>query len=250
MQRGRVRVVRTLAHDDDALLDACRAGSEVALAELYRRHRRDALRYAERLRWGDDHATTADDVLAEAMRKVLSAMSRGYGPTTGFRPYLFAAVRSVCARLRANGGHEEPTDQLPDEALPGADDVVEAMVASAALATLPARWQEVLVATVIDERPLSEVAPACGMRANSVAALSARARTALRIAYTRAHLPNSELTPCQAALDALARRTITCLAPRPQRALEEHLASCPSCERAAEDLSAEIGSWRWATHEH
>lgn len=170
------------AADDDTLLRLARAGATSAFGELYTRHRSAALHYARSLARRSGEPGAADDILAEAVRKVLSAMDAGAGPVTDFRRYLFTSVRSAAvARLRAR------RRTLNLECSPSAEDrsqdVVDMIVAGEAFQSLPRRWQHILWATSVDQLTPTELAPVLGMRPNSVAVLAHRARTAFRSGY-------------------------------------------------------------------
>jgi RNA polymerase sigma factor (sigma-70 family) len=179
-RRGDRRAVAWV--DDDNLLRRARAGHPEAFGELYTRHHHDALRYAGELarRYSDPGA--ADDILAEAVRKILSAVAAGAGPLTNFRQYLFTCVRSV-AIGRARELHRTPVPATFGCDGDRAQDVVDMIVASDTFRSLPQRWRHVLWATTVDERTPAELAPALGMRPNSVAVLAYRARTAFRTGY-------------------------------------------------------------------
>jgi RNA polymerase sigma factor (sigma-70 family) len=175
--------------DDDTLLRRARAGSSDAFGELYRRHHADALRYAGRLsRYLDPGA--ADDILSEAIRKVLGAISAGAGPTTNFRQYLFTAVRST-ALNRARQRHRAAPADAPTAIDDRTQDVVDHIVAKAVLHSLPERWRQILWATAVEQRTPTDLAPTLGMQPNSVAVLAHRARHA----YRHAFLSSAEIEP-------------------------------------------------------
>lgn len=168
--------------DDDALLSWARTGNDDAFAELYRRHRDDALRYADglTLRYRDPDA--AEDLLAEAIRKILTALDAGAGPVTNFRLYLFISVRSA-ALGRARDRHRAPTVEHLSYVDDRTQDIVDRIAAAEALQSLSPRWRQILWATSVDQLTPAELATVLGMRPNSVAVLAHRARSAYRDAY-------------------------------------------------------------------
>jgi RNA polymerase sigma factor (sigma-70 family) len=172
--------------DDDTLLCWARRGDTSALTELYRRTRPEVLVYAHALcRRHLRSVDLAEDMVAEATRKVLQAIANGVGPTTGFRQYLFTATRSVVfSQSRAVGAtvldeHNEPTVDGPEAAI----DRWEVM---AALDRLPARWRRILWCTGVQGYQPRELADQLGLSANNVAVLTHRARQALRDALLEA----------------------------------------------------------------
>lgn len=245
---GRARHLALQDAHDDTLLTMVREGDDDALTALYQRHYPDALRYARRLSSRSLGAQAADDVAAEAVRKVLAAMRGGRGPIDGFRQYLFTAVRSVACTNARGAGRDQPLDELPDTAQPTPDDTaVDLLVALAALASLPERWRSVLWAAHVSDLTPHEIAPLLGLRPNAVSALAARAREALRIAYLHAHLPRPSRPSCHAALTILARQLVVPIAASQQRLLDDHLLTCDDCRRAVRVIGDELASWSRAT---
>ena len=168
--------------DDDTLLRRARAGNPEAFGELYTRHHHAALRFAGGLarRYCDPGA--AEDIVAEAIRKILSAMAAGAGPVANFRPYLFTCIRSA-AIGRARDRQRATVPSTPATVGDRSQEVVDMIVASETFHSLPQRWRHVLWATTVDQLTPAELAPVLGMRPNSVAVLAHRARTAFRTGY-------------------------------------------------------------------
>ena len=101
---------------DAELLTLLSDGNSQALETLYRRHYHDALRFAQRLSSRSD-LRTAEDIVSEAIRRVLTALDGGHGPVIGFREYLFTAVRSVSMSPPRSSHHEAPHESLRDNAV-------------------------------------------------------------------------------------------------------------------------------------
>jgi RNA polymerase sigma factor (sigma-70 family) len=234
--------------DDDTLLASAREGNGAALAELYRRHRLDALRYARRLSRRHLGRDAADDILAEAVRKVLTALGGGRGPLTGFRAYLFTAIRTVTLTESRNPTTLTEYGSVPDPVLHEPEHQSDAHMAMRALAQLPERWRRVLWTTKVDEIAPTHAGPMLGMRPNAVAALAMRARSALRIAYVREHLPRPQDRSCRSALDLLARQTVTPIGRRQDVVLRAHLDSCTACAEAGEIVEAHSARWMRAAN--
>lgn len=76
---------------DEALVDRARAGDRLALADLCRRHERDAYRLAFRLL---NHEQDALDALQEAMLTVIARIAEFEG-RSGFRTWFFRIVTNA-----------------------------------------------------------------------------------------------------------------------------------------------------------
>lgn len=179
--------------DDDTLLGWARAGDSEAFGELYQRHARAAHDYARRLSLRHLRRDAADDIVAEAIRKILEAIAHGVGPVHGFRSYLFISVRSV-AYTQSRLPRASPLDAFDEVGVDPIDRRLDVMVAVDALHDLPRRWQQVLWATTVLGYQPSDLAPTAGLTTNNIAVLSRRARDGLRVAYERRHLPLATTT--------------------------------------------------------
>lgn len=219
---------------DDLLLGFGRRGDHAALTELYRRHRSSAVRYARHLAWRQLGPDAAEDVVAEAMHNTLRAISRGKGPLTGFRPYLFTAIqRVVTTACHHRAAQLRLAPALATEmAVPSPDDDVSPFVAMEAFATLPRRWQKVAWSILVRDLSTEQAADELGLSEDTVTSIVTRAREALRVAFVRSHLPTARDPACSEALDLLARRLATRLSPAQRRRLSAHLDGCTACSGA------------------
>lgn len=238
------RTGRLSSASDDTLLTLARQRHAGAFDELYRRHYRETLRYARFLAHRHVREASADDLVGEAMRKVLTAIANGRGPRTGFRPYLIATLRTVAFREATKPRSSESTD-TGDSALfaPGADDHLDTHLALAALATLPEQSQQILWLAEAFQLPAAETAVRLGMEPATVRVAAMRAREALRVAYLRQFLPDSSHQPCRRILNHLARRAVAQISPRQSTSVDHHLARCGSCHRAATLIDDELAHW-------
>jgi RNA polymerase sigma factor (sigma-70 family) len=75
---------------DAALIVLVRSGEISAYADLYPRHVASAYNLAHQL---TRSPAEADDLVAEAFRKVMEQLTAGRGPDSAFRPYLLTTVR-------------------------------------------------------------------------------------------------------------------------------------------------------------
>ena len=152
----------------------------------------------------------AADLVSECLEKTLVLLRRGQGPEGALRPYLFTAIRHAHVDHLRRSSREVPRDDMAELATTGgeaesdgADARFEATTIMRAFASLPERWRTVLWHTAVASQPLDRVAKDLGMNANSVAALSFRAREGLRRAYLAEHLTRTPDPECRAVLGAL-----------------------------------------------
>lgn len=222
--------------EESHLLDSARAGSSEAMRELWRQHHGAARRYAASLTRRFD----PDDLVSEAFLRIFSAMQNGGGPTGALRPYLFVTIRNIAARWARLPG-ERSLDDIEE---PGYDaDLGASLVALAnreklqdALRSLPDQWQQVLWATEVHgERP-AELAQRFGLRPNSVAALSYRAREALKQAWVQAHVGEDLGTgEHRWVRERIGRYVCHALTPRQRARFQNHVDDCSPCSAVLQD---------------
>ncbi|MDV3295599.1 MAG: sigma-70 family RNA polymerase sigma factor, partial [Brachybacterium paraconglomeratum] len=226
------------ALSEDALLDAVRAGDTGAYAELYHRHHHEALRLARSLPGRHD----PDDVAQEAFLKILKSILRGAGPRRGFAPYLMRVVRNEAVD-RGRRAHEDAVEDL-ERAAPGrlvssdgVDELFDRQLVRTAFARLPETWQRILWLTEVEGETPRALAPQLGRSPNAISQLSRRAREGLRAAWLEAHLDTAHASPlCRSTardLDDLEHGRLT---PARAAGVERHLAACPRCAVAREEL--------------
>ena len=223
---------------EDALLDAVRAGDTGAYAELYHRHHHEALRLARSLPGHHD----PDDVAQEAFLKILKSILRGAGPRHGFAPYLMRVVRNEAVD-RGRRAHEDAVEDL-ERAAPGrlvssdgVDELLNRQLVRTAFARLPETWQRILWLTEVEGETPRALATQLNRSPNAISQLSRRAREGLRAAWLEAHLDTADASPlCRSTardLDDLERGRLT---PARAAGVERHLAACPRCAAAREEL--------------
>ncbi|MGO4257207.1 sigma-70 family RNA polymerase sigma factor [Marmoricola sp. RAF53] len=226
---------------DRDLMAAARAGDREAVGELFARHREAARRFAATLA----PASAGNELVSEAFTKILAMFGRGTGPDQSFRAYLFATIRTIHldqARRRSNEVLVDDFTESPFEPLlgDGVEARNEAVVVADAFRSLPDRWRTVLWLTEVDELPLDEAAARLGMNRNSVAALSFRAREALRSAYLAQHvaLADNRTADCAGVLELVPRYVRGSLRVRSAKQVDAHIDSCASCALAVAELAA------------
>jgi RNA polymerase sigma factor (sigma-70 family) len=222
---------------DAMLLDAARAGNRDAFGVLWSRHSAAGRRIARAISRSD-----GDDLLSEAYLRIFSAVSNGKGPSGEFRPYLAVTIRN----LAVSWARKRREDQLEDgqaEAIPDprATDAsvlaaLDAGLTLRAFRTLPERWQEVLWFTEVDGLQPAQVADRLGITANSVAALSYRAREGLRQAWIQAHVDTAAGgSEHQWTLQRVGKNARGSLSKRAQQRFTAHLAECAACTVIADE---------------
>ncbi|MBV0894218.1 sigma-70 family RNA polymerase sigma factor [Microbacterium sp. NC79] len=179
---------QSILPEDGLPLDDVRRGDSDEYATLWSRHYRAGVSAARALTSSID----PDDLVQEAFTRAYQALLSGGGPRGAFRPYLFTSIRNTAAswdRARA----EVPLDGLdmyidPESSAAEMDAGVDRVLVFSAFRRLPARWQEVLWYTEIDQLKPAQVGPRLGMKPAAAAQLALRAREGLREAWVAAHL--------------------------------------------------------------
>jgi RNA polymerase sigma factor (sigma-70 family) len=224
------------ARPEAELVALVRDGVPAAYAELYRRHLGEARRYAAALGYVDD----IDDIVAETFTRVFALLQQGAGPTA-FRPYLFVSLRNIHRNFKRRRKNEHlmadmsDTDEVVDDEL---DRRLVDEGIGRALSRLPERWQTVLWLTAVEGRTNAEVAEHLGIRPNSAAALSFRAREGLRQAYLADHLPIDGAPECRDVVAALPAYLRSSLTTRRREEINAHLGTCDECADTLSDLTA------------
>lgn len=167
------------------LLDQAHDGDDHAFGILYEKTAPMAHRAAQHI-VHDRHA--ADDLVQETFCLVLNAVRAGRGPRSSFPGYVLSTVKRLAYRHSSTRGRtvtvDDPAawDLLLGRPVDGAD----GGRAATALATLPARWRQVLWLVDVERYSPAELGSRLSMTPNAVSSLAARARKALRAAYAAA----------------------------------------------------------------
>ncbi|WP_313600966.1 RNA polymerase sigma factor [Aeromicrobium phoceense] len=238
------------APPDTELVEGVRSGDEHAMAQLYERHRADALRVARIV----SQDTDADDLAAEAFARVITKIAEGGGPTSGFRPYLHTVIRNLNIERRRQAGREQAASDKPwlldstDEVEPEVFDEVDADRAARALRSLPDNWQQLLWKLDVQGSKPAEVARELEIPVASVSSTVYRAREGLRVAYLDQHVPRADDGDCawtRARLSRLARGSLTS---RATAKVHLHLNQCAECAALYDDLhrlNTKLGAFVW-----
>ncbi|MEL0627484.1 sigma-70 family RNA polymerase sigma factor [Salinibacterium amurskyense] len=234
-------VASKLTTSDEQLLAQARTGVQNAFAELWNRHYRSGICVARQYTSID-----ADDLVSESFARIYQRVLAGGGPQGAFRPYLYTTIRNLASTWGA-ASREVQVDEIADFEDPSTLDdpiaiALDHTLTAQAFRELPERWQSVLWYTEVEGMDPHEVAPLMGMSANSVAALSYRAREGLRKAWLQAHINDATASgECQWAMSKFGDHARKSLSDRDDKRIEAHLASCTRCAIVCEEVD-EVGS--------
>lgn len=224
---------------DAALIRSARDGDRSAVAALWSRHHRAAVRHATGLVGSSD----AEDVVSEAFTNVVGAIERGVGPDELFRPYLYTVIRNVAnTEFRRRARHTDADvdfDAFEDSGADAATEMARAADRTAlgrAFSTLPERWQSVLWYTEVEGLRPRHVAPLVDLQPGAVSSLAFRARRALRAAWVQEHLATDGLPDeCRRQLAAFGAYEAGTITARDRRRFEAHIRDCVHCPPVLED---------------
>lgn len=235
VSRGAGSVTDSYRRQTDAqLVDLVRGGDVRAFGELWRRHAPSARIFAlQETRWFDP-----DDLVSESFVRALEATLRGGGPQVAFRAYLITTVRNLAIKwaLAQRTVNLDESFELMDPL--STDDSqtrqMNRVLAARAFSALPENWQRVLWHVEVEQLKARDVAALLRTTPNAVAAMTYRAREALRQEWIQAHLHTSDLEGQHkftvSRLGAFVRGG---LRKRDRRSVTNHLNDCPSCSKAA-----------------
>jgi RNA polymerase sigma-70 factor (ECF subfamily) len=237
---------------DADLLDEARTGSGEALEALLERHEARLYRFARRL---CRHREDAEDVLQESLLAAARGLPRFRGASS-IGTWLYTIARSFCIKKRrksvfaptevsldtdaavAAGGVADPA-RGPDEAL-------EASRLEAALergiARLERPYREVLLLRDVEGLPAAAVARVTGLSVAAVKTRLHRARAKLREALAPLMAPRGGAAPPRAAqpcpdiVRLFSRHLEGEVSARTCASMEKHLAACPRCAGACNEL--------------
>ena len=141
------------------------------------------------------HEQAAEDLVAEAFARTWEQLRAGAGPTTAFMGYLRAVVLHLHLRQLRRDQRFHWVEDVEGAAM--ADPELAARIAEhspehlvleqlfnarikEALATLPGRWQRVLVMVYIEDRPYAQIADDLDLSVDATRQLARRARAGMR----------------------------------------------------------------------
>jgi len=232
-----------VAPSEESLLLGARAADREAIERLYADHGASARRLATILAGTD----AADELVSESFARVIAQLSSGGGPTTSFRAYLNTTIRNLY-RDQLRRTREVPASDRPwllDETESPIDELIEGLDANgatAALATLPESWQQVLWHSEVEGRKPAEIAELLSTNPAAVSSLVYRAREGLRRAYLDQYAGPSPIDAnCKWTRARLSQYVRDDLSGRAASKVATHLGSCPACS-AAQTGMAEVNT--------
>lgn len=187
------------------LISDARAGDASAFAELYAGHVDQVRSYARRL----VPAAAVEDVVAEAFASTWEQLVAGGGPQFAFMGYLRATVMHLhLGQLRRDrlltwvADIDDAAMANPQLAARIAEESPEHLVLEQllnarmkeALATLPDRWQLIIVMVYVEGRPYAQIASQLDLSVGATRQLARRAWVGLRAAIGGPNRSPSELT--------------------------------------------------------
>jgi RNA polymerase sigma-70 factor, ECF subfamily len=236
---------------DADLLQEARAGSGPAVEALLERHEARLYRFARRLcRDRED----AEDVLQESLLAAARGLPRFRGASS-IGTWLYTIARSFCIKKRRKSVFAPAEVSLDTQASAAAsgvadpsrrpDEALEASRLEAALereiARLDRPYREVLLLRDVEGLSSAEVARVTGLSVAAVKTRLHRARARLREALAPLMAPRGEAAPpaarpCPDIVRLFSRHLEGDVSAQTCARMEKHLASCPRCAGACDEL--------------
>lgn len=240
--------------DEEALIDAARAGDRTALERLIERHQGRVFRFGMNM---CRHPEDAEDVLQETLLTVARSIGDFRGGSS-FSTWLYTIARSYCIKKRRKSKfaptHEQSIEQDASREVarlehPGEapDDAVTNRELAAtlrdAIQRLDSDQREVLLLRDVEGLKASEVAETLGLSVAAVKSRLHRARTRLRELVTPMLEPAPDAS-CPDVLTLYSERLEGDVSPELCAEMERHLATCARCTATCDSLKATLSSCR------
>ncbi|MGW8552609.1 sigma-70 family RNA polymerase sigma factor [Streptomyces tubercidicus] len=215
---------------DSELVEATRQGKMDAYGELWIRYAHAAVKLSQSLTRCD-----AEDIVSESFARILRHLRAGKGPTTNFRAYLFATVRTqIVDGSRAKSADTVLIGDLEQlVALAGATTAHEpcdvADVAKSSWNSLGKRDQSLVWASAVQGYSTSEIGVKLGIPTHHASVWLHRARKRLRTAFLTAHIPETGDPVCASHRRRFALYLAGDCSGRRRIALAGHVAACSPC---------------------
>lgn len=229
-------------HIDNATIDRARRGDSAAMGEILAAVAPSVQRFGMRM---CKNPSDADDVLQDTLLSIATHLPAFEGRSS-LLSWVFTLVRTACSRHRRGLKNKpaEPDDGLvqhaSEEPSPedGAADREQTLALTHALDRLSDEHREVLLLRDVEGLSALEAADALELGVDALKSRLHRARAALRDALRPVLEPGaSAMKPgCPNVIDAWSRKLEGQLDAVDCAAMEQHIASCPSCGAACEAL--------------
>ena len=242
-----------VTRSDGELLLGARTGDRAALEALLSRHAPAVMRFARRL---CDDPADADDVVQETLIAAARRLSE-LEDERAIRSWFYTVARSFCAKKRRRSRYAPPAMAELEEADIASDgrgpdeDAAGSEIGGAlaqAIRGLDPKYREVLVLRDVEGLTAPEVADALGIEVDAVKSRLHRARAAVRARMAPA-LGSGPGAACPDVADPFSRFLEGEIGPAECAALQEHIATCASCNGACASLKRVVNVCRQAGEE-
>jgi RNA polymerase sigma-70 factor (ECF subfamily) len=242
-----------MSENEQALVEAARAGDRRALERLLERHQGAVYRFGMKM-CGEQE--DAKDVLQETLFAAARTLPDFRGASS-VSTWLYTIARSFCLKKRRTSkfaperiesleAQAEASTQVPDPARSPEEDAAARQtrkVLEEAIAELDPMYREVLVLRDVEGLPAAEVAEILGLTVEAVKSRLHRARVAVRERVAPALAPSAAAQPgagCQDVVTIFSRRLEGEIDSNACAELEEHLKGCASCRGRCDSLRATL----------
>jgi RNA polymerase sigma-70 factor, ECF subfamily len=244
-----------MKRSESELIEAAKAGSTQALEELLARHEKQVYRFGLRMCGSEEDAK-------EVLQETLLAAFRGVQSFRGeaeLSTWLYQVARTHCMRSRRTraGAPKElqPLDSPDAHNVAAAEDGPDVLahakqlgeVLQAAILALPESARETLILRDVEGLSAEEAAKVVGIEVRALKSRLHRARMQLR-EHLRTLMGERESDGAGAGCPELAEELSAYAEQEIDQAtcvrIEEHLAHCPSCAAACENLKSTVSLCR------
>ncbi len=237
---------------DRELLEGAQRGDPTMIEELLERHEKSIYRFGLRMCGSED---AARDVLQETLFSAFKNLPEFRGDAE-LSTWLFQIARSFCIKARRRhvgeptsmasldspAVREAPSEQAGPDAKAQAKEIGQAI--SAAMLGLAENHREVVILKDVEGLSADEIARVLGDDVAAVKSRLHRARLELRRSLA-ALLDEAELpSPCPELTEALMAYVSQDIDQAACVTIEAHLAACPRCRAACQDLQRTVSLCR------
>ena len=230
------------------LLRAAKGGDEAALEKLLERHEKSIYRFGLRMCGSEEDAK-------EVLQETLLAAFRGIPAFRGdaeLSTWLYQVARSFCIKARRRRAGEprslasldEPAARSAESSEPAADAGTHAreigQAISAAIEGLPDSYREIVVLKDVEGLSADEIAGVLGEDVAAVKSRLHRARLELRKSLAALIGEGETAAPCPELAELLSGYVSRDIDQATCALIESHLATCPNCTRACDDLQRTV----------
>ena len=233
--------------DETRLLERVRRGDPAAMEDLLSRHEKGIYRFGLRM-------CGSEEAAREVLQQTLLAAFRNVKQFRGdakLSTWLYQIARSFCSKSHRRDPHETvPLQSTEAMSIPAAGPTPEegararelGLALSAAIQALPIAHREVLILRDVEGLSAEEAAAVLGIRVANLKTRLHRARAELRMQLASLLEPAS--APCQQLPHDLMDFVSDDVDQAACARIEEHLATCPKCSAACDELKRTVSLCR------